>query len=182
LEVLGHSLLECEEAGIPVVGIGLGLAPVHLPQLFPVALHSPRSADLGVALSVALEVAHVGTENKILPAILSSQMELEKMKTLLQRISDSKSVINKRLAESIRDKLVSIDMCESFGNTKLLFMKHRSEVNPTIEPYDEGAFAGFRILIVCLYLGVPGTSDEKITQEVFHSGCGKSLKRKGLVL
>jgi hypothetical protein len=35
---------------------------------------------------------------------------------------------------------------------------------------------------VCFYLGKEGTKDENINPKEFDDGCGKSLKRKGLLL
>jgi hypothetical protein len=182
LEVLSRSLVDCEEAGISVVGVGLGIAPIQLPQLFPVAVYSPRSADLGVALSVALEVSHVGTESKISPTLLVSQMDKSKIDNLFKNLTNPKATVNKKLAERVREKTVSKDMNEIFGNINILFDDIRSGSNTTDEPYKDGFFNGFRILIVCLYLGSPGTPDEKISRAVFNEGCGKSIRRKGFCL
>jgi hypothetical protein len=172
-------LIECEDAGISVVGVGLGLAPVHLSKLFPVSVYSPRSADFSTALSVALEISQFRTEYKIFPGLLIPQMEKSRIDNLFKSLTNPKAVINTKLGQEIRNKKMSMDMFEKFGDTSLLFMKQKLEKNSTKEPYNDNFFSGFRILIVCLYLGSPGTPDEKINPTVFDEGCGKSLKRKG---
>ncbi|KAA6362586.1 MAG: hypothetical protein EZS28_041887, partial [Streblomastix strix] len=52
--------------------------------------------------------------------------------------------------------------------------------NPLEEPYHDGAFEGFQILVVCLYLGAnEGDKQKLFKQRVFDSQCGAVLNRKG---
>jgi hypothetical protein len=50
--------------------------------------------------------------------------------------------------------------------------------NPEQEPYNDGLFEGFQILIVCLYMGAYEKNNQ-ITKEVFDRDCGRVLRRKG---
>jgi hypothetical protein len=50
--------------------------------------------------------------------------------------------------------------------------------NPEDEPYYDGQFDKFKILIVCLYMGAREKVN-KITTDVFNQQCGSVLRRKG---
>jgi hypothetical protein len=182
-EVLKHTLVECDTEGIEVGAIGLGVAPLHLSHLCPIAVHGLHGSDFIEAMKVAfgtLEQDSSGDSNVssvITPAIIKVQLNSKEINEIKKNLSNPEAAVNKDLIENIDKKPMSMDMFETFANTKILFME--MDKNSAIEPYRDGMFAGFRILIVCLYLGLPGTPDEKISPTVFHEGCGKSLKRKG---
>jgi hypothetical protein len=179
VNAFGYTLNECESAGISVVGVGLGIAPLQLPNLFPVALHSPRYTDFGVAIAAALEISPVGAEEEISVSSLTTQINIERVRVLFDRLRVPRAVRNQSLVNDIRDRKVSFDMVERFANKRLVLMdpnnKEGSKIleNPQEEPYKDGAFSGFRILVACLYY------ENQLEPEVFHKGCGNSLKRKG---
>jgi hypothetical protein len=85
------------------------------------------------------------------------------------------------LGSSIKDRPLSIDFLEALGDTDILMMRNSANsltANPEQEPYNDGIFDGFQILIVCLYMGAYET-DNQITKPVFDRNCGRVLKRKG---
>jgi hypothetical protein len=131
-------LTESEEAGIPVVGIGLGMAPLQLPQLFPVAVYAPNFADLGSALSVALEVSQGNVKEKVTPQEVSPEMEERVVKSLIERLNDRSYCYNQKLAKSIETKEVSMDFFQCIGNTSSLFMTDNDSMgsNPEEEHYN----------------------------------------------
>jgi hypothetical protein len=70
---------------------------------------------------------------------------------------------------------------EIIGDADILFMKKSPgglATNPESEPYNDGTFEGFRILVVCLYMGA-NEKINRITKDIFDSQCGIVLKRKG---
>jgi hypothetical protein len=50
--------------------------------------------------------------------------------------------------------------------------------NPEDEPYHDGVFEDFHILIVCLYMGA-NEANNRITRSIFGAQCGAVLERKG---
>jgi L1 cell adhesion molecule like protein len=98
---------------------------------------------------------------------------------------DLKSVVIDRKSSSFvagkpNRNQTTIDFFDGIGNPDFLFMKGVARdltANPETEPYFEGAFKGFQILIVCLYLG----QEALIDRATFEKNCGTALKSKGFV-
>jgi hypothetical protein len=175
---LKSTLIECAVSGIDVLGIGVGLAPVHLQELFPVALYCPNPIDLDRGLAAALDVSGRVTPTPITPRELFSL--IENVNSVIDLLSGAP-----RLCSSLRSQIcsqpLSLDFMEVIGDTDLLFMKGRAKSlsqNPKAEPYHDGVFQGFQILIVCLYMGA-NEKNNRITKSVFDSQCGVVLRAKG---
>jgi hypothetical protein len=81
-----------------------------------------------------------------------------------------------QLAASIRELGTSVDFLRPFGDIGLLLMKDAPASltsNPQNEPYSDGVFSGFKVLIILLYpCGPSGVA-------TFEKNCGTVLKRKG---
>jgi MoxR-like ATPase len=179
--LLKSALSKCEEGGIDVLGIGVGIAPVHLDALFPVALYCPNPSDLGRAMACALGVSGGVTSNPIvpLPVIgLFEDLAQNAAKELcgLPRLCPS-------LASAIQDQCFSQDFFERIGSPDHLFVKGSVvglTQNPEDEPYHDDIFSDFQILIVCLYMGA-NEANNRITKKIFDEQCGAILHRKGFL-
>ncbi|KAA6394322.1 MAG: hypothetical protein EZS28_010148, partial [Streblomastix strix] len=184
VSTLRQALHDCDSSQIDVLGVGLGIAPLQLPLLFPIALYAPNPADLGQAMAVALGVSGVGSSGNIIPRQLYSKINEDRLKRI-ERLLCGNPNICPILAKNIKERELSLDFFETFGDTDLLYMKGTAaglSQNAEKEPYHDGAFEGFQILVVCLYLGANEEYKEKqdlFKQAVFDSQCGAVLRRKG---
>ncbi|KAA6370049.1 MAG: hypothetical protein EZS28_034424, partial [Streblomastix strix] len=181
LNALRQGLVDCDAGGIDVLGIGLGIAPLQLSKLFPAALYAPNLADLGISCAVALGVSGVRSNKEIKASLLISQTNEDRQKKLRKFLCADPQICH-QLARSIRERELSKDFMEAIGKTDLFFMKGTAAQltqNPEEEPYYEGAFVGFKILVVCLYLGANEKDPSKFKQAVFDEQCGSVLKKKG---
>jgi hypothetical protein len=175
------ALIDCESSGIDVLGIGVGIAPFHIAELFPVCLYSPNPADLGVAMAAVLGVSIKASASGISSRELYHQPEANKMQEIRDRLCKSGPQFCPALGSSIKDRPLSIDFLEALGDTDILMMRNSANsltTNPEQEPYNDGIFDGFAILIVCLYMGAYEKNNQ-ITKAVFDRDCGRVLKRKG---
>jgi hypothetical protein len=67
----------------------------------------------------------------------------------------------------------------AFGDMKGMFhLGPKSTANPESEPWNDGVFEGFQILIVYLYMGA-NERNNRITRPIFDQQCGSVLERKG---
>ncbi|KAA6398400.1 MAG: putative serine/threonine-protein kinase PLK4 [Streblomastix strix] len=181
VSTLRQALIDFDANQIDVMGIGLGIAPLQLPLLFPIALYAPNPADLGQAMSVALGVSGVGLCENIIPRQLYSIANNARLKRI-ERLLCGNPKMYSILAKNIKERELSFDFFEQFGNTDLLYMKRDAKHitdNPLEEPYHDGAFEEFSVLVVCLYLGANEKDPNTIKQAVFDKQCGAVLKRKG---
>jgi hypothetical protein len=176
---LKAALSECESSGIDVLGIGIGIAPLNLRKLFPVALYCPDINDLGKGLAISMEVSGRLNSSPITPREIFCIPEGNFHDVMDLLCGYAK--LCPALRNSIADQPLSLDFMESVGDTDLIYMKGAAEnltVNPEEEPFHDGAFIGFDVLVVCLYLGSNGV-DDMVTRAVFDAQCGAALKRKG---
>jgi hypothetical protein len=97
---LKSALAECDMSGIDVLGVGVGLAPLRLPDLFPVAVYCPTPTDLDRGLAAALDVFGKVTPTSITPR------ELFNLPENVQAIVDLLSGAA-RLCPSLRGKISS---------------------------------------------------------------------------
>ncbi|KAA6374901.1 MAG: hypothetical protein EZS28_029573, partial [Streblomastix strix] len=184
VSTLQQALHDCDESQIDVLGIGIGIAPLQLPLLFPIALYSPNIKNIGVAMAIALGVSSSESARNIIASQLYSQISDQRGEKL-EGLLCGKPEICLRLAQSIQDRELSQEYFETFGDTNLLYMKGTAaglSQNAGKEPYYDNSFTGFCILIVCLYLGANEENKEKqdlFKQAVFDKQCGAVLRRKG---
>ncbi|KAA6402261.1 MAG: hypothetical protein EZS28_002207, partial [Streblomastix strix] len=182
VSTLRKALHDCDSSQIDVLGVGLGISPLQLPYLFPNALYAPNPADLGNSMAVALGVSGTGPVGSITTSQLFSVVDEERLKNL-ENLLCGKPEICPLLAKNIKERELSLDFFEQFGDTDILYMKgdeQNATDNPLEEPYHDGAFEGFYILVVCLYLGAnEGDKQKLFKQRVFDSQCGAVLNRKG---
>ncbi|KAA6367360.1 MAG: hypothetical protein EZS28_037113, partial [Streblomastix strix] len=182
VSTLRQALIDSDASQIDILGVGLGISPMQLPLLFPVALYAPNPVDLGNSIAVALGVSGVGSCGSIIARQLFSVVDEERLKNL-EALLCGKPEICPLLAKNIKERELSLDFFEQFGNTDLLYMKGSAQDasdNPLEEPYHDGAFEGFQILVVSLYLGAnEGDKQNLFKQAVFNKQCGAVLKRKG---
>ncbi|KAA6354243.1 MAG: hypothetical protein EZS28_050230, partial [Streblomastix strix] len=152
---LRQALIDSDASQIDILGVGLGISPMQLPLLFPIALYAPNPADLGVAMAIALGVSGVGSCGNIIPRQLFSITDKDQLKKLEGLLCGNPQMCT-QLAQNIRERELSIEFFETFGDTDLLYMKGDAKglkQNAEKDPYHDGAFEGFQILVVCLYLG-----------------------------
>ncbi|KAA6363084.1 MAG: hypothetical protein EZS28_041389, partial [Streblomastix strix] len=121
VSTLRQALHDCDENQIDILGIGLGIAPFQLPLLFPVALYAPNPADLGQAMSVALGVSSVGSSESIIPRQLFTVVDKDRLQKLEGLLCGNPQMCS-MLAKNIRERELSIEFFETFGNTDLLYM------------------------------------------------------------
>ncbi|KAA6400332.1 MAG: hypothetical protein EZS28_004141 [Streblomastix strix] len=181
INCLRQSLLDCDASGIDVVGVGLGIAPLQLPQLFPTAFYAQYPTELGNAMAAALSVSRLGSNGEITAQQLFSEVDVQREQQLEILLCGDPSQCP-QLSKSIRERELSQDFMEAIGNTDLLFMKGSAiglTQNPEEKPYYENSFQGFRMLIVCLYLGQYEADPSKFKQKSFDDQCGKVLHKKG---
>jgi hypothetical protein len=178
LFALRSALVDCESTGIDVLGIGLGIAPIHLPELFPLCLYAPNPADLGIATSAALGFAGPSSSAAISSRQIYHGPEQEALQQIRDRLCKAGPVNCPGLGASIHNQPLAIDdFLATLGDSDLLVMKNDARhltANSEKEPWDDGLFAGFRILVVCLVHFPP-----EITRAVFEAQCGRVMKRKG---
>jgi hypothetical protein len=169
------AMADCEATGIDVLGIGLGISPLHLPELFGVCLYAPSPADLDLAAAAAMGVSGKASSSEILSRQLYHQPEKDAIPHIRDRLCNAGPRFCTDLAASIRDHGISKDFLILFGKPELLIMNNQGYTrNPEEDPYDDGAFNGFKILVVILYFEKSG-----ITLANFHLNCGTVLKSKG---
>jgi hypothetical protein len=170
------ALVDCEENGIDILGIGLGIAPLHLSELFPLCLYAPNPSDLGVAMAAAMGVSLKASSTAIGSRQLYHNPDETKMAQIRDRLCLGGPRFCPQLGKSIRELGISEDFLRRFGDMKTLLMEGENRSltsNPQTEPYSDGAFKGFTILIVILHL------DETCLRANFDLNCGTVLKRKG---
>ncbi|KAA6403970.1 MAG: hypothetical protein EZS28_000496, partial [Streblomastix strix] len=182
VSTLRQGLIDCDASQIDVLGVGLGIAPLQLPLLFPNAVYAPNSADLGRAMAVALGVSGVQSSENIIPRQLFSITDKDQLKKLEGLLCGNPQMCT-QLAQNIRERELSLDFFETFGDTDLLYMKGDAKglkQNAEKDPYYNKSFEGFQILIVCLYLGAnEGDKQKLFKQNIFDNQCGAVLRRKG---
>jgi hypothetical protein len=172
------AITACASSGIDVLGIGLGTAPFHIPKIFPDCLYAPEPAELGVAMAAALGVSNRESAPDISSRNLYHQPDEEQMAAIENCLCKPEAPFCPGLALSIKEKPETVDVLDALGRTDLLINRNALDVNPTDEPYADGIFRGYRILIVCLYLGAY-EKDNQITKAIFMRDCGRVLQRKG---
>ncbi|KAA6391978.1 MAG: putative NEK protein kinase, partial [Streblomastix strix] len=182
ISTLRQALIDCDSSQIDVLGVGLGIAPLQLPHLFPAALYAPNPADLGEAMAVALSVSGVGSCGTIIAKQLFSTVDNDQLEKL-EGLMCGNPQMCPMLSKNIRERELSLDFFETFGDTDLLYMKGTAVgllQNPLEEPYYDNQFIGFQVLVVCLYLGANEKEKSNLFQQaVFDKQCGAVLKRKG---
>ncbi|KAA6378936.1 MAG: putative NEK protein kinase, partial [Streblomastix strix] len=182
VSTLRQALIDSDASQIDVLGVGLGIAPLQLQNLFPIALYAPNPADLGEAMAVALSVSGVGSCGSIIARQLFTVVDKDRLQKLEGLLCGNPRICP-MLSKNIRERELSLDFFEQFGNTDLLYMKGTAQNisdNPLEEPYHDGAFEGFQILVIYLYLGAnEGDKQNLFKQAIFDKQCGAVLKRKG---
>lgn len=185
LTLLKQSLLKAEESEIDVIGVGLGLAPVHLPLLFPQCLYTPKIEGLQIALSIAFGMDRSDGLNHVSSQIQSDPVKQDEFSGMKELLFD-KTFAEKALEESIRLKPPTRTFLEGYGNRDYLFDPRTGQAgNLEVDPYRDGAFEGFEILIACLYLPPKGDrlwDSEAINIETFDQHCGNALKKRCFTL
>ncbi|ORX61262.1 hypothetical protein BCR36DRAFT_408210 [Piromyces finnis] len=172
----------CENSGIDLITIGVGSYPNGIIQLYPKCCYAPSLRDLGDAISYLFSISRNPVSNEIIPQVIINNTSEETQIKLTEMIKQPPN--NKELQRSIENK--KMNYIEMMGNNNIMTLDDNifiHDENPEIEPYYDGLFKGFNILVVILYLGgyeYQGKKrDQNITIEQFESGTGKALKRKG---
>jgi hypothetical protein len=57
---------------INVIAIGLGIDPIHLPDIFPVALYTPNISEFASGLAAVLGVSSIQSSKSIIPRVFFS--------------------------------------------------------------------------------------------------------------
>jgi len=173
---LGAKLIQCELFSIQVVAIGLGICPLHLNSIFPSSIHTINPEEIGSALAYTLGISTNTSQSKIKSIVLTPLIDdIQEVIESLQKPSE----FNQKLEESIKNRKISKDFFNNIGDPDAMFNVTGLTENTEIEPYSDGQFSDFNILVVVLYMGEAGSKDESINPKTFDSGCGEALKQKG---
>ncbi|OUM69791.1 hypothetical protein PIROE2DRAFT_57210 [Piromyces sp. E2] len=181
--LFANSLINsCENAGIDLMTIGVGSYPNGIKELYPKCCYTPSLRVLGDAIAFLFAISRDPTSKKIIPQVIIDSTTDEIQSNLSKMITEPPD--NKELQRSIENK--KTNYIEMMGNNDTMILDGNMSLlnkNPEIEPYSEGLFKGFNILVVILYLGgyeyQGKIRDQNITVQQFESGAGKALKRKG---
>ncbi|ORX59905.1 hypothetical protein BCR36DRAFT_408277 [Piromyces finnis] len=174
----------CENSGIELMTFGVGSYPYGIKQLYPKCCYAPSILNLADALSYLFSLSRNPACDKIIPQVIISSISEELQTKLSEMINQPPD--NTELQESIENTLM--DYIEWIGNNNTMKLENINNMkiysrNPEIEPYFDGMFKGFKILVVILYLGGYEYNgkirDQNITIQQFYSGTGMALKRKG---
>jgi len=172
----------CENAGIDLITIGVGSYPCGIKQLYPKCCYAPSLRVLGDAIAFLFAISRDPTSKEIIPQVIIDSTTNEIQNRLNEMIKEPPD--NKELQKSIENK--KMNYIEMMGNNNTMTLENNMSLldkNPEIEPYYDGLFNGFKILIVILYLGGYEYNgkirDQDITIQQFESGAGRALKRKG---
>jgi Mg-chelatase subunit ChlD len=178
---LKSALIDCEMSGIDVLGIGVGIAPVHVADLFPLCLYAPNPSELGSAMAAALGVSGSSTMPNITPNQIYQAVDEGKLRAIEDLRCKGGVRFCPALGKSITEQPVSEDFMAAFGDVNGLFhVDPNRGANPEDEPWHDGAFKGFSILVVCLYMGAnEKAGSNRITRAIFDQQCGAVLRRKG---
>ena len=178
IKELGIRLMQCESFNIQVIAIGLGICPYNIDSLFPISIHAIKFEAIGPALASVLGIYTNSSQTEIESIILTPSFK--DTESALEKLLEKPSIYNPNLEDSIEHKPVSQEFLDKAGDIDIMFNNSESITENSIkEPYHPNTFWGFKILVVILYLGKPGSKDESIKPEVFESGCGEALKSKG---
>eukprot|EP00833_Pecoramyces_ruminatium_P015996 jgi/Orpsp1_1/1190028/evm.model.d7180000076217.2 len=178
-----NSIIEsCENAGIDLMTIGVGSYPYGIKQLYPKCCYTPSLRVLGDAIAFLFSLTRDPTSKEIIPQIIVNNTSTEIQNNLKDMIT--KEPDNKELQKSIEHK--KMNYIEMMGNNNTMTLGDNIQIldeNPEIEPYYDGLFKGFNILVIILYLGgyeyQGKIKDENITVKEFESGAGQALRKKG---
>ncbi|KAG4105393.1 hypothetical protein H8356DRAFT_1027608 [Neocallimastix lanati (nom. inval.)] len=172
----------CENGGIDLLTIGVGSYPNGIKQLYPKCCYAPSLRVLGNAIAYLFSISQDPTSKEIIPQVIIDSTTDEIQNNLLKMINEPPD--NKELSKSIENK--KMNYIEMMGNNNTMNLEGNMSLlnkNPEIEPYYDGLFNGFNILVVILYLGgyeyQGKIRDQNITIKQFESGAGRALKRKG---
>jgi len=173
----------CEIAGIKLMTFGVGSYPSGIKQLYPKCCYAPSLIGLGDAIAFIYAISRYSPGSEIIPQVIMENTSDEIQNNLIKMINQPPE--NKELQESIENK--HLDYIELLGNPETMTINEENlkleNKNPIIEPYYDGLFSGFNILVVILYLGGEvyqgKIRDRNVTINQFESGPGKALKRKG---
>eukprot|EP00833_Pecoramyces_ruminatium_P013647 jgi/Orpsp1_1/1187679/evm.model.d7180000059405.1 len=171
----------CENAGIDLMTIGVGSYPYGIKQLYPKCCYAPSLRVLGDAIAYLFSISRDPSSKEIIPQVIISNTSNEIQNNLKEMII--KEPKNIELQRSIEHK--KMNYIEMIGNNDTMTLGNNKSVsdNPEDEPYYDGLFNGFNILIVILYLGgyeyQGKIRDKDITVQQFESGAGKALRKKG---
>ena len=172
-----------ENDNIDLITIGVGSFPKNINYIFPVCAYSPQVKTLQDCLLSCLESSYDIKEIES-SSLNNSFKEFQNLINIIkEKAIDEKLIqnINSRKASFLNlivpEKYLQIETTDEFKTIE------KEIQNPEEEPYDDGFFEGFNILIVILYLGNYEENgkirDENITLDVFKKNAGESLKRKG---
>jgi len=172
----------CENSGIELMTIGVGSYPYGIKQLYPKCCYSPSLRVLGDAIAFLFSISRDPTSKEIVPQVIIDNTSVDIENNLIKMINQPPD--NKILQKSIENKEMNyIEMVGDIGTMTLPENILVLNENPEKEPYYDGLFEGFNILVVVLYLGgyeyQGKIKDENITKEEFNAGAGKSLNKKG---
>jgi hypothetical protein len=177
---LKSALVDCQMSGIDVLGIGIGIGPVHLPELFPICLYAPNPCDLGSAMAAAFGISGTAKCDAIGTRQLFQQIDATKIMQIEELLCKRSAAFCPDLGKSIINQPVSEEFMACFGDVGAMFdVDPISGANPETEPWYDGVFEGFQILIVCLYMGANEGPNNRITKKTFDDQCGAALRRKG---
>jgi len=172
----------CENAGIDLITFGVGSSPFGLKQLYPKFCYAPSLRVLGDALVYLYSLTNDPVSSEIKSQVVIDQVSEEIQEKLREMIKQPPQ--NKELQHSIENK--KMNYIEMMGNNDTMTISDGIAIlnkNPEIEPYHDGLYKGFKILVVILYLGgykyQGKIKDKDITVNQFEKGAGCSLRKKG---
>jgi hypothetical protein len=181
LTTFRKALIKADKHKIEILGIGLGISPFHLSNLFPCCVYCPNPSDLASAIASLFGNCGKSSSSAISSRVVYDHPDSNRMTELRESLCSSGPKFCTGLGTSIKDRPESDDILAEIGDPKLLRMDHQvtdlSE-HPEGEPFRDNCCEGFHILIVCLYMGAYETLNT-ITKDIFMKGCGKVLETKG---
>jgi MoxR-like ATPase len=181
LTAFRKALIKANEHKIEILGIGLGISPFHLSNLFPSCVYSPNPSDLGNAIASLFGIGRKSSSAAISSRVVYDHPDPNRMIELRESLCSSGAKFCTGLGMSIKDRLESDDVFSEIGDPGLLQMNGPANdlsENPEGEPFRDGCCEGFHILIVCLYMGAYETVN-LISKDIFMKGCGNVLEAKG---
>ena len=152
-EEILKSINDCEQSGINVIGIGVGIYPKRIEQLFTNSLYCREPSTLIKAISYFF-----GEEISILnymPDLLSPISDIDDIKEIINRLKDVKPDFEslKSYLENITPEIDSMQDIYNFeqdvGNEETGF--HNIPEGKNTQMYVKNSLKGQKILIVMLY-------------------------------
>lgn len=148
-----NHLTICEQSGFSIFGIGIGIYPIGIKDLFPHVIYSPNPNNLIEGISQFFDDEYREATNDIIEAICSQKKDVKDI--LIKLIENEKNPVFNELKNYLQEIPVGLDIF-SHAYNKEQVGKHLN--NMIIDPKDkmkemyvENFFKGQKILIVMPY-------------------------------